>query len=263
MKRNKTLTTGLLIVASLTLIALCAPLLAPYAPDPVDADALLEPPSFRHLLGTDQLGRDTLSRLIYGARVSLGVGTLVVIIATGIGIVFGAVSGYYGGSLDYVFMRFIDVMLCFPVFFLILSIIAFLDPSLVNLVLVLGLTSWMGQARLMRAETLSLKTREYILAAKAYGASDLRIIFRHILPNGLAPVLVAAVFGVGGAILAESALSFLGLGVQPPTPSWGNMLADAKSTLGVAWWMSLSPGLAILITIAGYNLIAEGLRKNG
>jgi peptide/nickel transport system permease protein len=157
-------------------------------------------------------------------------------------------------------MRFVDLMLCFPTFFLILAVIAFLEPSIWNIMVVIGATGWMGVARLVRAEFLSLKEREFVLSARALGASDLRIIFRHILPNSLAPVLVSATLGVAGAILTESALSFLGIGIQPPTPSWGNILTGGKDNLEIAWWLSLFPGLAILITVMGYNLLGEGIR---
>jgi peptide/nickel transport system permease protein len=181
-------------------------------------------------------------------------------IATFIGILVGATAGYYGRWVDGLIMRFVDLMLCFPTFFLILAVIAFLEPSIWNIMVVIGITGWMGVARLVRAEFLSLKEREFALSARALGASDLRIIFRHILPNSLAPVLVSATLGVAGAILTESALSFLGIGIQPPTPSWGNILTGGKDNLEIAWWLSLYPGLAILITVLGYNLLGEGIR---
>jgi len=169
-------------------------------------------------------------------------------------------AGYYGRWIDALIMRFVDIMLCFPTFFLILAVIAFLEPSIWNIMIIIGLTSWMGVARLVRAEFLSLRERDFVLAAQALGARDLRIIFRHILPNAISPVLVSATLGVAGAILTESALSFLGIGVQPPTPSWGNMLIAGKQTLGTAWWLSVFPGLAILVTVLGYNLLGEGVR---
>jgi peptide/nickel transport system permease protein len=198
--------------------------------------------------------------MLYGARISLLVGFVAVGISTLIGSILGALAGYYGGWVDALVMRFVDIMLCFPTFFLILAVIAFLDPSIWNIMIVIGLTSWMGVARLIRAEFLSLRQRDFVLAAQALGASDLRLIFRHILPNAMSPVLVSATLGVAGAILTESALSFLGIGVQPPTPSWGNMLIVGKQTLGSAWWLSVFPGLAILITVLGYNLLGEGVR---
>ena len=218
------------------------------------------PPSIDHPFGTDDLGREVFVRMLYGARISLLVGFVAVGISTLIGIVLGSVAGYYGGWIDTLVMRFVDIMLCFPTFFLILAVIAFLDPSIWNIMIVIGLTSWMGVTRLIRAEFLSLRQRDFVLAAQALGASDFRLIFRHILPNAMSPVLVSATLGVAGAILTESALSFLGIGVQPPTPSWGNMLIVGKQTLGSAWWLSVIPGLAILITVLGYNLFGEGIR---
>jgi peptide/nickel transport system permease protein len=192
--------------------------------------------------------------------VSLWVGFVAVGIATAIGLVLGLVSGYFGRLVDEVIMRGVDVMLCFPSFFLILAVIAFLEPSLTNIMIVIGLTGWMGVARLVRAETLTIRERDYVLAARAAGAGSGRIIFRHILPNAIGPVLVSATLGVAGAILTESSLSFLGLGVQPPDASWGNMLLEGKEVLGIAWWLSVFPGLAILVTVLGYNLLGESLR---
>jgi peptide/nickel transport system permease protein len=182
-------------------------------------------------------------------------------LATLIGLIVGATSGYYGGWVDLVLMRFVDLMLCFPSFFLILAVIALLEPSIWNIMVVIGATSWMGVARLVRAEILSLREREFVTAARALGASDVRLILRHLLPNSLAPVMVSATLGVAGAILTESALSFLGLGVQPPIPSWGNMLTAGKDNIEIAWWLSVFPGLAILITVMSYNLLGEGIRE--
>jgi peptide/nickel transport system permease protein len=190
------------------------------------------------------------------------VGFVAVGIATLIGIFFGAIAGYYSGWAERIIMRFIDIMLTIPTFFLILAVIAFIEPSIWNIMIVIGLTSWMGVARLVRAEFLSIKEREYVLAAKALGASDFRIIFRHIMINSMAPVLVSAVLGIAGAVLVESALSFLGIGVQPPTPSWGNILTLGKDNIEIAWWLSVFPGLAILITVLGYNLLGEGIRDS-
>ena len=258
LRRNRMALVGAGIVLLMFLLAALAPL----AQDPaaIDvADALL-PPSWHHPLGTDDLGRDVLARILHGARISLLVGFVAVGIATALGIVFGALAGYYGGWVDSVSMRFVDIMLCFPTFFLILAVIAFLEPSIWNIMIIIGATGWMGVARLVRAEFLSLRERDFVLAAQALGASDRRIIFLHILPNALSPVLVSATLGVAGAILTESALSFLGIGVQPPTPSWGNMLIVGKQTLGTAWWLSVFPGLAILLTVLGYNLLGEGIR---
>jgi peptide/nickel transport system permease protein len=198
--------------------------------------------------------------MLYGSRISLAVGFVSVGIATTIGILLGSLAGYYGGWTDGVIMRFVDLMLTFPRFFLLLTVLAFLQPSIWTIMVVIGITGWMGVARLVRAEFLTLKEREFVKSAQALGAADRRIIFRHILPNSLAPVLVSATLGVAGAVLTESGLSFLGLGVQPPTPSWGNILNDGKANIEIAWWLSLFPGAAILITVLSYNLLGEGLR---
>jgi peptide/nickel transport system permease protein len=200
--------------------------------------------------------------MIWGARISLKVGFVAVGIATLIGIILGALAGYYGGFTDTIIMRFVDLMLCFPAFFLILAVIAILEPSIWNIMIVIGLTGWMSVARLVRAEFLTLKSRDFVQAARVLGANDVRIIIGHILPNAMAPVLVSATLGVAGAILTESALSFLGIGVQPPTPSWGNILTEGKDNISYAWWLSLYPGLAILITVLGYNLLGEGIRDS-
>lgn len=252
--------TGAVIVAVLFVVALGAPWLAPWDPSDFDAKHVLEAPSATHWLGTDGLGRDVLSRMLFGARVSLMVGFVAVGISTAIGVVLGAVSGFFGGLVDAVIMRFVDVMLTFPTFFLILAVIAYMDASIWNIMMVIGLTSWMGVCRLVRAEVMSLRGRDFMVAAEALGLPPSRIILRHALPNAMAPVFVSGILGVAGAILVESALSFLGIGVQPPTASWGNILTEGKSTLGVAWWLSVCPGLAILVTVLGYNLLGEGLR---
>lgn len=254
------LALGVFLVAVLFLCALFAPWLAPFDPVEPHVHQKLLPPGGAFLLGTDSLGMDVFSRLLYGARVSLWVGFVSVGISVGIGVTLGLLAGYFRGWVDECIMRFVDVMLCFPSFFLILAVVAFLDASLLNIMVIIGLTSWMGVARLVRAETLSLRERDFIAASRLAGAGTPRILFMHILPNALAPVLVSATLGVAGAILVESSLSFLGLGVQPPDPSWGNMLMEGKSSLEVAWWMSLFPGLAILLTVLGYNLIGENLR---
>lgn len=261
-KRNGLALSGGVIVLSLFFMAVFAPLVSPYDPNLIDRHHVLAPPDIHHPLGTDDLGRDLLSRMIFGARISLAVGFVAVGIATAIGMILGAVAGYYSGWTDRIIMRFIDIMLSIPTFFLILAVIAFIGSSIWNIMIVIGLTSWMGVSRLVRAEFLSLKEREFVLAARAIGASDLRIIFRHVMINSMAPVLVSAVLGVAGAVLVESALSFLGIGVQPPTPSWGNILSLGKDYIELAWWLSVFPGLAILITVLGYNLLGEGIRDS-
>ncbi len=254
------LSFGLGIVLVMSLAALLAPLLAQYPPNELHLDHILEAPSADFWLGTDRLGRDVFSRLLYGGRVSLWVGFVAVGIAISIGTCLGLVGGYFRGLVDEVIMRFVDVMLCFPSFFLILAVIAFWEPDLTNIMLVIGLTSWMGVTRLVRAETLSLRERDFVAQARLCGSSTPSILWYHILRNAMAPVLISATLGVAGAILIESSLSFLGLGVQPPEASWGNMLMDGKNVLETAPWLSIYPGLAILVTVLGYNLLGESLR---
>jgi len=258
--RNRLAAAGGAVILFFFLVSAFPTLFASHNPNRIDIVHILRAPSAEHPLGTDDLGRDVLARMVYGARVSVKVGFVAVGIATALGLVVGLLSGFYGGWVDAVLMRFVDMMLCFPTFFLILSVIAFLDPSIWNIMAVIGLTGWMGLARLVRGEILSLKEREFVLSARAMGAPDRRIMFRHILPNALVPVLVSATLGVAGAILAESGLSFLGLGVQPPTPSWGNILNEGRANIEIAWWLSVFPGMAILVTVLAYNLLGEGLR---
>ena len=260
--RNKLMLFGALIVGILTFMVLLAPVISPHDPVGINIEKALMAPSRVHIFGTDYLGRDLFSRIIYGGRISLSIGFIAIAIALIIGITIGSIAGYYGGTTDTILMRFVDIMLCFPSFFLILAVVAMLGPSIFNIMVIIGITGWMGVARLIRAEILSLKEREFILASRALGASDLRIIVRHLIPNAIAPVLVSAVLGVAGAVLLESSLSFLGLGVQPPTPSWGNILMEGKASLGVCWWPMLFPGIFILITVLGYNLLGEGLREH-
>jgi len=258
--RNKLSVTGAIIVLALITISLLAPFIAPYDPTSIDVYNVLSPPSKAHVFGTDDLGRDLLSRVIWGSRVSLKVGFVAVGIAIMIGIIIGSIAGFYGGRVDAVLMRFVDMMLAFPTFFLILAVIAILEPNIFTIMAVIGVTGWMDVARLVRAEFLTLRERDFVDAARALGIRNKRLIVRHILPNALSPVFVAATFGVAGAILTESGLSFLGLGVQPPDPSWGNILTAGKDNIEIAWWLSLYPGLAILITVLSYNLVGEGLR---
>jgi peptide/nickel transport system permease protein len=259
-KANRFATAGLIVIGALFVLSFSAAFITPYDPDALDAWHVLLPPSSVHLFGTDELGRDVLTRVIYGARVSLLVGFVAVGISVTIGTVVGLFAGFYGSWVDALLMRVVDIMLCFPTFFLILAVIAMLEPSIWYIMIIIGLTSWMGVARLVRAEVLSLKSRDFVLAAQVLGASQRRIIFRHILPNALSPVLVSATLGVAGAILTESALSFLGIGVQPPMASWGNILTSGKDYIEFAWWLSLFPGLAILVTVLSYNLVGEGIR---
>ncbi|MEA3489692.1 MAG: ABC transporter permease [Candidatus Omnitrophota bacterium] len=260
---NKRILFGIIIVVSMAVVAVFAPFIATYDPLEMDlsAEATLQPPSLPHFFGTDNLGRDVFSRMVYGTRISLSVGFIAVFISLIIGISLGGMSGYYGGKVDAVIMRIVEVMYCFPVFFLIMMVITFLGPSILNVMVVIGLTSWPGLCRLVRAEFLTLRERDFVHSAKVQGVPHGRIIFRHILPNAMAPVYVSATLSVGGAILIESALSFLGLGVQIPASSWGNILTAGKNYIDYAWWLTLFPGLAILITVLSFNLIGEGLRE--
>jgi peptide/nickel transport system permease protein len=258
--RNRLAVCGGAVVAVLVVMAVLAPVVAPWDPARPDTKKILVGPSATHWLGTDQLGRDVLSRVLYGSQVSLAVGFVSVGIATMIGILLGAAAGYHGGLVDGVIMRLVDLMLVFPRFFLLLAVLAFLRPSIWTIMAVIGLTGWMGVARLVRAEFLTLKEREFVIWSESVGATTLRVIVRHILPNAMAPVLVAMTLGIPAAILTESGLSFLGLGVQPPHSTWGNILNDGKDSIEIAWWMTVYPGLAILITVLSYNLLGEGIR---
>ena len=251
---------GFIIIVLVFLLSMLAPFIAPFDPNDINVKAILLEPSMQHWMGTDGLGRDVLSRMLHGGRISLLVGLVAVGISTAIGIILGAIAGFYRGWVDTLIMRLVDVMLSIPSFFLILAVIAFLTPSIINIMIVIGLTSWMGVTRLVRAEFLSLNEREFVTASRTLGAKDTRLIFTHLLPNSLTPIIVSAVLGVAGAVLMESGLSFLGLGVQAPQASWGNILTDGKEYIQFAWWLSLFPGLAILITVLGYNLLGEGLR---
>ncbi|OGP87783.1 MAG: peptide ABC transporter permease [Deltaproteobacteria bacterium RBG_16_48_10] len=259
-KRNRLAVGGLIIIVITFLVAGFAQWLTPYDPGKTGVSLKLNPPSFDHYLGTDQLGRDVFSRMLYGSRISLSVGFVAVTISIFIGILIGAIAGYYGRWVDSLLMRFVDIMICFPTFFLILTVVAILGPRFYNVMIVIGITSWMGTSRFVRAEFLSLRERDFAQAAKALGVKDSRIIFRHILPNALAPVFVTATLDVATAILVEAGLSFLGFGVQPPAPSWGNILTEGRTYIFDAWWLTVFPGLAILITVLSFNLLGEGLR---
>ena len=259
-KKNRLGVGGLVIIVIVFFIAIFAPFLSLYDPGKTDVSLKLKPPSSQHYLGTDQLGRDVFSRMLYGSQISLSVGFVAVGISILIGIMVGAMAGYKGGWVDSLLMRFVDIMLSFPSFFLILTVVAILRPNIYNVMIVIGITSWEGTARFVRAEFLSLRERDYVQAARALGVKDRRIIFRHILPNALAPVFVTASLGVASAILVEAGLSFLGFGVQPPAPSWGNILTEGRTYIFDAWWLTVFPGLAILITVLSFNLFGEGLR---
>jgi peptide/nickel transport system permease protein len=257
--RNFAFTSGLILTVVLVLIALAAPLLAPYDPDVQDTARRLEPPSHQHPLGLDDLGRDVLSRIVWGARVSLRVGFSVVVLASIIGITLGAISGYFGGWTDTIIMRVTDILLAFPGILLAIALVAVLGPSLNNVILALATIGWVGYARLVRGQVLKVREMEFVTAAKALGAKSPRVIVRHVLPNVINPVIVMATLGLAGAILSEAALSFLGLGVQPPTPSWGAMLTSGRRYLGLANHLAIFPGAAIMLAVMGLNFLGDGL----
>jgi len=248
------------VLAFLALTAAAAPLLSPYDPERTNLLLIFEPPSVAHPMGTDSLGRDLGTRILYGGRVSLTIGVLVVTLAISIGVLVGGIAGYYGRAADAILMRLVDMMYSFPRLFLLILFAVLFGGKLLTVVVVLGALSWMTTARLVRATFLSVKHREYVEAAHCIGARDREIVLRHILPNSLAPIIVAATLGVAGAILAESTLSFLGLGVQPPTPTWGNMLKDAQADMTAAPWTAVFPGFAIFLAIVSINFIGDGLR---
>lgn len=251
-----------LVVIALTFWALrAANIPFPYDPNETDLSRKLQPPSLSHWLGTDNLGRDVLTRLLHGTYISLAVGFLAAGVSILIGIFVGAVSGYFGKWVDNLLMRVVDSIMCFPTFFLILTVIALLGPSIWNVIVVIGLVGWTGTARLVRAEFLTLREMTYVQAIRAMGQSHGRIIFRHIMPNAMAPVYVSGVLGIAGAIMTEAGLSFLGFGVQPPQASWGNIIADGRSYILDAWWLILFPGIAIFITTLSFYLTGEGLRR--
>ena len=260
--RNRTAVAGLIVVGALYAVALLTPLVAPFDPN-LQGNLLTERyvgPSLLHPLGTDQFARDVLSRLLYGARISLSIGFVAVAISVTIGTLLGAVAGYLGGIVDTLVMRFVDMVISFPRLVLLITIIALFQPSIFLITAVLGLTLWPSTARIVRGEVLSLREREFVQAAVALGYSKPRIIFKHLIPNALAPVIVAATLGIGNTIVLEAGLSFLGLGVQPPTPSWGTMVDAGRQNLLDAWWLSTFPGLAIVFTVLSFNLVGDGLR---
>ena len=262
-KKNRMAVIGLVVIFLLYLVAILCPFLAPYDPTEQGNRVLerLLAPSAEHPLGTDRFARDLLSRILYGSRVSLMVGFLAVGIAVTIGTIYGAIAGYVGGWLEGLMMRFVDLMLSLPTLVLIITVLALWQQQSIWIVItVFGVTSWMGVARLVRGQFLVLKEREFFHAARALGAGPLRLISRHLLPNALTPIIVSATLRVGNTILLEAGLSYLGLGVQPPTPSWGNIVYETKGSLFTEWWMPLSAGVAILITVVGYNLLGDGLR---
>lgn len=262
LKRNKLAMIGLTVITIMSLAAIFAPFLTPFGRDSVDLLNTNAKPGGTHLLGTDSLGRDILTRLFYGARISLTVGFVSTGLRIVIGVVLGGIAGYYGKSIDNLIMRVADVFSCLPFLPIAITFVALLKPSIYNIMLVLAILGWPGIARIVRAEILSLREREFMEAATALGISDARKIIAHLLPNTMASIIVSATLGIAGAILTESALSFLGLGVAPPIPSWGNMLTDAQNqyVLKHRWWLWIPPGLAILMAVMSLNLLGDGLR---
>jgi peptide/nickel transport system permease protein len=249
------------LVAIITGICAWSGLYFPHDPNATNLALKLKPPSLEHWLGTDNLGRDVFSRMLNGSYISLTVGFIAVAVSLFIGVTVGAVSGYLGGWVDNVMMRIVDAILCFPTFFLILTAVALLGPNILNIIAVIGLVSWTGTARLVRAEFLTLRESEYVRAARTLGQRSLLIIFRHILPNAAAPIIVTAVLGIPDAILTEASLSFLGFGVQPPQATWGNIISDGKTYLLDAWWLIVFPGLAIFIAALSFYLAGDALRQ--
>lgn len=258
--RSPLTVAGLILITLLILIGVLAPLIAPVNPLKQVLTVRLKPPSAEHWLGTDQLGRDVLSRMMYGARISLLIGLVVVGLAAGIGTLVGLIAGYVGGWLDESLMRLTDIFFAFPALILAMAISGALGPSLTNAMIAIAIVSWPVYARLVRAQVLSLREREYVEAARALGADAPRIVWQHILPNTLAPLLVQASFDMGSAILSAAGLSFIGFGAQPPTAEWGVMISEGRNYIATQPWLSLFPGLAILFTVAAFNLIGDGLR---
>lgn len=259
---NSLATLSAYLIIIMFIVAFLAPILAPYDPHLIKdvVNTRYQAPSFTHLFGTDSLGRDLFSRALFGARISLSIGILSVLISMSLGTVYGAVAGYFGGVIDNVLMRFVDVIMAFPIFFLMLLLVGVFDASILMLILILGFTSWAGTARYIRGEILSLREREFIESSRAIGLPSHLIIWRHLIPNALSPVLVSATLMVGGMITAEAGLSFLGIGIRPPTPSWGNMISEGQEAVFTGWWIAFFPGLLLTITILSFNLLADGLR---
>lgn len=260
LRRNEAAIVGAILLVVLALTAILAPVISPYSPIEIAPRKILKPPSSAHLLGTDALGRDILSRILYGARISLRVGFISVGIGAVIGSLIGLTSGYYSGWVDAILMRFVDIMLAFPFFLLALMIVFILGPDLTNAMIAVGLSSVPAYARLVRGSVLSARENVYVEAARAVGCRDRNIMLRHIVPNVVAPVLVVSTLGVARAILSAAALSFLGLGAQPPIPEWGAMLSDGREYLRYAWWAATFPGIAIMVTVLAINMLGDGLR---
>ena len=259
-RRHKLALISAAVLLILAAMVILAPWIAPYPFDAIDPTQFRKPPSPAHIMGTDDIGRDLFTRLLYGGRISLAIGIFSAMVGSGVGTLMGSLAGYYGKALDNLIMRVTDVAFSIPSLPLLIILSAYAKSAIPVMILVIGLLSWMSTARIVRATVLSIRERDFTLAARAVGAPDARIIARHILPNALAPIIVGATLGVGGAIIAESSLSFLGLGVQVPTPSWGNMLQDSQSTMASRPWLTIFPGMAILVTVLGINFLGDGLR---
>ena len=260
LRRRRLAMGGAAVIALLVVLGVAGPWIAPYDPLAQDLSKSLLGPSPEHWFGTDSFGRDILSRVLYGARISLLVGVASQGIAFSLGVALGVVSGYYGGKVDGVIMRLADVTLAFPTLLLLIAITAAFQPGLTVVFVAIGVVGWAGLARLVRSQTLVVRELDFVQAARALGMSDLRLLARHVLPNTLAPAIIAVTLGMAGAILLEAALSFIGLGAQPPTPSWGSMISDGRDFLRTAPWISLFPGLAIGLVVLGFNLFGDGLR---
>ncbi len=259
-RQNRRAVVGAAVIVLLCAIALLAPLVAPYPPEAQTLARRFRPPTAEHVMGTDNFGRDIFSRAVWASRISLSIGVVSVLISIGISVLVGSVAGFYGGRIDNALMRFTDMMLAFPTLFLLIAIVAAFGNQVPVLITVLGLTSWQVGARVVRGEVLALKAREFVLAARALGVGDRRLIWRHIMPNVISVVIVSATIRVPLTILLEAGLSYLGLGVQPPLASWGNMVSDGRAVLRIAPWVTAFPGLFIFLTVMAFNLMGDGLR---
>ncbi|HDJ29578.1 MAG TPA: ABC transporter permease [Candidatus Acetothermia bacterium] len=260
MLKNRLSLVGLILIAALFIIAVIGPYLAPYGPYTTDPINKLEGPSRVHLFGTDNLGRDLLSRILYGARISVTIAVIVLAVSGGVGTVIGIISGYFGGGIDNILMRITDIFLAFPRLILAMAVAAALGRDLRNVVLAVAFTSWTIFARLARGQALAVKQQDYVEAARATGASNFRILFVHVLPVCISPVIIQGTIAMGGIILTVAGLGFIGFGAQPPTPEWGVMVADGRNYLPTAWWACVFPGLAIMFTVLGFNLLGDGIR---
>jgi ABC-type dipeptide/oligopeptide/nickel transport system permease subunit len=258
--KNKLALLGLGIVIFFVIVAILAPYITPYPWNEVDLSRALQPPSWKHLLGTDEFGRDIFSRIIYGTRVSLQFAFFAQLISISIGTILGLISGFYGGWVDDLIMRIVEILFAFPFLLFVIAVVSTLGPGIQNLYLAVALIGWAGVSRIIRGQVLSLRERDFVAGAIAIGASTWRILFRHILPNALSPIIIEATLGMGGMIMLEAGLSFLGLGVQAPTPSWGSMVQAGLAYLRSCWWYPIAPGVVIMIVVFGFNLLGDGLR---